>query len=142
MSNDQEKSFLGRGWGFPPQFDKNNGVLELQMVSLEVDIKESLAILLATAPGERVMQPAFGCGLKKLAFENIDESLITELKDLIERAILFFETRIDMDNINIDTDDVYDGLIRIHIHYTITTTNTRSNIVYPFYFEEGTEINL
>lgn len=142
MSNDQDKSFLGRGWGFPPQFDRNNGVLELQMVSLEADIKEGLAILLATSPGERVMQPTFGCGLKGMAFENIDESVITELKDLIERAILFFETRISLDDIYIDTDDVYEGLIRINIHYTISSINTRSNLVYPFYFQEGTEVSI
>ncbi|MFT5321960.1 MAG: phage baseplate assembly protein W [Pseudohongiellaceae bacterium] len=142
MNNEEDNSFLGRGWSFPPQFEKNNGVLELQMVSLEADIKESLAILLATAPGERVMQPTFGCGLKGVAFESIDESVITELKDLIERSILFFETRISLDEITIDTDEIYDGLIRIHIEYTITSTNTRNNIVYPFYFQEGTEVSL
>jgi phage baseplate assembly protein W len=142
MSNDQDNSFLGTGWGFPPQFERNNGVLELQMVSLEADIKESLAILLATAPGERVMRPTFGCGLKGMIFENIDESVVTELKDLIERAILFFETRISLDDLHIDTVDVYDGLIKIHVDYTITTTNTRSNLVYPFYFQEGTEVSI
>lgn len=141
MTDDQSKSFLGRGWGFPPQFDRNNGVLELQMVSLDADIKESLAILLATAPGERVMQPSFGCGLKGMVFENINESMVTELKDLIERAILFFETRISLDEITIDAEDVYEGLIRINIHYTISSINTRSNIVYPFYFQEGTEVS-
>lgn len=142
MSNDQDKSFLGTGWGFPPQFEKNNGVLRLQTVSLEADIQESLAILLATSPGERIMQPTFGCGLKSMSFENIDESLVTELKDLVERAILFFETRISLDGIRIDTEDAFDGLIRIHLDYTITSVNTRSNIVYPFYFQEGTEVSL
>lgn len=142
MTNDQDNSFLGRGWSFPPQFENNNGVLELQMVSLEADVKESLAILLATTPGERVMQPTFGCGLKRIVFESIDETLITEIKDLIERAVLFFETRISLDDITIDIDDVQEGLIRIHLEYTISSINTRSNIVYPFYFEEGSEVSL
>jgi len=140
MAQDNEKSFLGRGWSFPPQFEKHDDVFELQMVSLEADIQESLSILLATSPGERVMQPAFGCGLKAMVFESIDESTVTELKDLIERAILFFETRITLDDIYIDTDDIYEGLIRIHIHYTIRSINTRSNIVYPFYFQEGSAV--
>ncbi|MDA0687738.1 MAG: GPW/gp25 family protein [Proteobacteria bacterium] len=142
MAGDQDKSFLGTGWSFPPEFQRNDGVLELQTVSLEADIKESLSILLATAPGERVMQPTFGCGLKTMIFENVDETAITEMKDLIERAILFFETRIDLDDIYIDTDNIYDGLMEIDIHYTIVSTNTRSNIVYPFYFQEGTELDL
>jgi phage baseplate assembly protein W len=77
-----------------------------------------------------------------MIFENVDETAITEMKDLIERAILFFETRIDLDDIYIDTDKIYDGLMEIDIHYTIVSTNTRSNIVYPFYFQEGTELDL
>jgi phage baseplate assembly protein W len=142
MSEDQNNSFLGKGWGFPPRFERNNGVLELQMVSLEADIQESIAILLATSPGERVMQPSFGCGLKGMVFENIDESTITEIKDLVERAILFFESRITLDNIRIDVDQLYDGLINIHLDYTIRSINTRSNIVYPFYIQEGTDVSI
>jgi len=142
MSDDQENSFLGRGWGFPPRFERNDGVLELQMVSLEADIQESIAILLATSPGERVMQPTFGCGLKAMVFENIDESTVTEIKDLIERAILFFESRITLESIYLDTENVYDGLINIHLEYTIRSINTRSNIVYPFYIQEGTDVSM
>ncbi len=142
MSEDQNNSFLGKGWGFPPRFERNNGVLELQMVSLEADIQESIAILLATSPGERVMQPSFGCGLKGMVFENIDESTITEIKDLVERALLFFESRITLDNIRIDVDQLYDGLINIHLDYTIRSINTRSNIVYPFYIQEGTDVSI
>ena len=142
MAEDHDSSFLGRGWCFPPRFERNNGVLELQMVSLEADIQESIAILLATSPGERVMQPSFGCGLKAMVFENIDESTVTEIKDLVERAILFFESRITLNNISIDVEQVYDGLINIHLDYTIRSINTRSNIVYPFYIQEGTDVSI
>lgn len=142
MADDQDKSFLGTGWSFPPEFQNNNGVLELQTVSLDADIKESLAILLATAPGERVMQPTFGCGLKTMVFDNIDETAITEIRDLIERAVLFFESRIDLEDVYVDTENMYEGLMEIHISYRIVSTNTRSNIVYPFYFQEGTELSL
>ena len=54
------KSFLGRGWKFPVQIDPATG--RVGMSELEQDIKESIYILLATAPGERVMRPDFGCG--------------------------------------------------------------------------------
>ncbi len=142
MAEEHDNSFLGRGWGFPPRFERNNGVLELQMVSLEADIQESIAILLATTPGERVMQPSFGCGLKSMVFENIDESTITEIKDLVERAILFFESRITLESITVDMEQVYDGLINIHLDYTIRSINTRSNIVYPFYIQEGSDVSI
>jgi phage baseplate assembly protein W len=77
-----------------------------------------------------------------MVFENIDESTITEIKDLVERAILFFESRITLDNIRIDVDQLYDGLINIHLDYTIRSINTRSNIVYPFYIQEGTDVSI
>tara|TARA_B100001996_G_scaffold381293_1_gene370435 strand:- start:854 stop:1282 length:429 start_codon:yes stop_codon:yes gene_type:complete len=141
MANDQSKAFLGRGWSFPPQFERSDEVLKLQMVSLEEDIRESLAILLATLPGERVMQPSFGCGLNALVFDNVSQSSITKITDLVERAILFFETRITLENLEVLVDDESKGLIQIHLDYTIRTINTRSNYVYPFYFQEGTDIS-
>tara|TARA_B100001250_G_scaffold71778_1_gene58087 strand:+ start:1929 stop:2357 length:429 start_codon:yes stop_codon:yes gene_type:complete len=141
MANDQSKAFLGRGWSFPPQFERSDEVLQLQMVSLEEDIRESLAILLATLPGERVMQPSFGCGLNALVFDNVSQSSITKITDLVERAILFFETRITLENLEVLVDDESKGLIQIHLDYTIRTINTRSNFVYPFYFQEGTDIS-
>lgn len=110
------------------------------MVSLDEDIHESLRILLATSPGERVMQPTYGCGLGAMVFETISERVLTEIKDLIERAVLFFEPRIILNRIDIDDTGMYDGLLRILLDYTIRTTNTRSNMVYPFYFLEGTNL--
>ena len=39
---DQEKSFLGRGWSFPPTFRKE--MADIEMVSKEEDIRQSLQI--------------------------------------------------------------------------------------------------
>ncbi|MBI3525618.1 MAG: GPW/gp25 family protein [Betaproteobacteria bacterium] len=135
---DMDRSFLGSGWGFPPEFDKNTK--SVRMVSGEEDIVESLLILMATAPGERVMQPAYGCGLKLLVFENITESILTAIKDTIQRAVLFFEPRINLENIEINEERAYEGVLLIKLVYTVRTTNSRSNLVYPFYFQEGTNI--
>lgn len=134
-----DKAFLGRGWSFPPEFNRSSG--EVNMVSEDEDIEESLSILLSTVPGERVMNPAYGCGLKLLIFENISESTVTEIKDVIERAILFFEPRIKLINIDINTEDLYDGEIKLLINYTVRATNNRRNMVYPFYFREGAGSN-
>ncbi len=131
-----EVAWIGTGWGFPPEFIKRSR--EVTMVSEDEDIKQSLEILMSTSPGERVMNPAYGCGLRSLTFENIGETTITEIEDLIERAVLFFEPRIDLNNVEVEVEDVYRGLIRIQLNYTIKITNSRSNMVYPFYFQEGT----
>jgi uncharacterized protein len=134
----EDKSFLGSGWAFPPEFDKTTN--ENKIVSAEEDINESLYILLSTTPGERVMRPAFGCGIKSLVFESITESIITVIKDLVTKAILFFEPRITLNSIEVNTELINQGTLLINIFYTVRATNTRSNMVYPYYFIEGTNI--
>jgi hypothetical protein len=136
------KSFLGTGWGFPPTFGSaafNDGG-RVTMVEAEQDIHESLIILLSTAPGERIMQPTFGCGLKAHVFDELNESVVTEIKDTVERAILFFEPRIALNAIRIAAADMTEGRVDIHIDYTVRGVNTRSNVVYPFYFLEGSNV--
>lgn len=117
----------------------------MRTVSAEEDIHESLYVLLSTNPGERVMQPTYGCGLKSQVFEEINETAVTVMVDLIKRAILFFEPRVVVENIRVDSgnsEDILNGLIKIDITYIVRTTNNRHNIVYPFYFTEGTNVKL
>jgi phage baseplate assembly protein W len=125
--------------GISSEFSKRGNVI---MVSAEEDIRQSLFILLSTSPGERVMQPNFGCGLKNQVYENINESTVTILKDMIGRAILFYEPRVILENIVTDASDAYEGKLNFTIFYTIISTNTRHNIVYPFYLREGTDVQL
>ena len=132
---DSDIRFLGRGWGFPPAFDpRTRGAL---MVSQVADVEESLRILFSTNPGERVMQPGYGCGLQRMVFENLNESALTELRSLIEKAVLFFEVRITLDALRFEPVDELQGVLKIHLDYTIRTTNTRHNMVYPLYLDEG-----
>ena len=132
-----DKAFLGVGWSFPPEFHKRADDISVRMVAEEEDIRESLKILLDTRPGERVMQPAYGCGLHAMVFETLSESVVTEIKDVIERAVLFHEPRISLESINVNADEIYDGRLLIRLDYTVRQTNNRSNVVYPFYFIEG-----
>ena len=135
---DLTKSFLGNGWAFPPSFDKHTKSVE--MVGGEKDIEQSIKIILETIPGERVMYPEFGCGINKFVFESKDVTHITMLKDTIYDALLFHEPRIKVENIEVLNDDDINGLLKIHIAYTVIITNSRSNIVYPYYLVEGTNI--
>jgi hypothetical protein len=135
-----DQSFLGTGWSFPPEFDPV--ARESRMVSADDDIRESLQILLSTAPGERVMNPSFGCGLRTRVFDTVSASMITEVKDIVERAILFYEPRITLNGIDIVQRDALGGILDIDIRYTVRSTNTRSNLVYPFYYLEATNANV
>ena len=130
-------SFLGRGWAFPVTFLQGGKTVE--MVEDEVDIKQSLRILLSTMQRERVLLPDFGMDLKDMVFEPLTTSTATSITGRIEQAILFYEPRIILDGINYDQ-DVNEGIIRVDIEYTIVATNTRTNLVFPFYFNEGTDI--
>ncbi|MTI22459.1 hypothetical protein E1176_15610 [Fulvivirga sp. RKSG066] len=133
-----KKTFLGIGWKFPPTFDKKTGSVVL--VSEEEDIRESLLILLTTKPGERIMLPDYGCDLTFSVFESIDSTLINEIKRKIEFSVLYYEPRIILDAINIEPGTENDGLLIIELVYTIRKTNKRSNMVYPYYIIEGTDV--
>ena len=133
-----DKAFLGRGWSFPPEFNRSSG--EVNMVSEDEDIQESLRILLTTAPGERVMNPAYGCGLKLITFENISESTVTEIKDVIERAILFFEPRINLNGIDITTENAYEGVvIGSGMADTLPWLNSKTSNVFSFQPRQSTK---
>ena len=136
---DNKKAFLGIGWGFPPEFSED--LNEVVMISEEEDIKSSLEILLSTRLGERVMLPNYGCNLEDILFEKLDRTLITYTKERIETAILYHEPRIDVIKIDVSETDPLAGQLVIKIAYRIRATNSRTNVVFPFYKGEGTDIN-
>lgn len=132
------KTFLGVGWKFPPEFDKTSKSVTL--ISEEADIKESLYILFTTRPGERVMQPEYGCDLSIINFEPANTNLVALIEDNIQRSILYHEPRIILENVDVKTDRILDGIVDIEIEYTVIRTNNRNNIVFPYYLIEGTDI--
>ncbi len=132
------ESFLGTGWSFPPTFRRS--ARSVDMLDDEADIKSSLEVLLSTRVGERVMQPKYGCNMDRLVFEPLNTALQAYMKDLIMTAILYFEPRIILNDVTL-LPNQEEGRIDITIDYTVATTNTRNNFVYPFYKNEGTELS-
>ncbi len=129
-------SFLGTGWAFPPTFIAGGG--EVELVAGTADIHQSLQILLSTRLGERLMQESFGCDLTNILFEEIDQSMVNSLTNLISDAILYHEPRITLDKLDVSQDDAEAGLLLISLEYTVRSTNSRFNMVYPFYINEAT----
>lgn len=130
--------FIGRGWSFPPHFEKASKSVE--MLEDERDIKSSLEILFTTRLGERIMQPTYGCDLQNLVFEAMNLTMKTYMKDLIETAILYHEPRIRLDEIDVDSGSEHEGVLYIRLMYTVRTTNSRYNYVFPFYKTEATNL--
>jgi phage baseplate assembly protein W len=133
LADDQQ--FLGRGWGFPVTF--GNQGRAVTVVEAEDDIRQSLEILLSTQTGERVLTPTFGWKRDALMFEPLSTSFAAYLTREIETAILFFEPRIKLNSVNFESEPDQEGLVLIRIDYTIKTTNSRTNLVYPFYVQQA-----
>jgi uncharacterized protein len=135
---ESKQAFLGTGWSFPPEFKKTTKAVV--MISDEDDIKSSLEILLSTKIGERIMQPKYGCNMDELLFNPLDLTLKTFVSELIKTAILYHEPRIDLEKIDITQGDDLNGELLVILDYKIRATNSRINMVYPFYKAEGTDL--
>lgn len=136
----KEYAFLGRGLSFPPTFSLQEK--DIQMAAGARDIEQSLEIILGTRPGERPLESSFGCNLDELLFESIDLSLVSFMQEAIRTALILHEPRINVNEVIIESDEVPEGRLLIRIDYTVRSTNSRFNFVYPFYLEEGTDLDL
>jgi len=131
---DNSNAFLGTGWSFPPTFPKGRGV---ELVSAEEDIYQSLQILLSTELGERVLQPTYGCNLTELLFDPLNPTVASNIRENLRLAILYHEPRIRLNGLDLKSDPEAQGVVLISVDYTIVSTNSRFNFVYPFYLQEG-----
>lgn len=133
----EKNSYLGKAWAYPPRLDAENKMTV--MVEKEENIRQSLWTLLSTSPGERVYHYDYGCPIRKYIFEKMDTTTQTLIKEEIEKSIILFEPRISFNAVTLDLDDK-EGIMRINLDYTVRQTNRRSNMVYPFYLNEGTDL--
>ena len=77
-----------------------------------------------------------------MVFETFNESVKTYLADMVKSAILYHEPRIEPLQVIIDDSYITEGRLMIEIEFLVRATNSRFNKVYPFYLEEGTEIQM
>ena len=135
MTTTASKTFLGTGWRFPPTFGING--VSVEMVSDEDDVRQSLLILISTTVEERIMHPIFGCNLQPYVFDPINQKLKARVKAVVTDAILRYETRIELNVVSVDQDEENLGLLHVGVDYTIRSTNSRQNLVFPFYIKEA-----
>lgn len=131
------KEFLGRGLKFPLQVDPRTG--KLAMSEQEEDIREAIGIILRTGQGERVMRPDFGSNTMEYAFvpasSTINHSIASDLRIMLQAQ----EPRIKDVEVECRRQDRQGGTLTISVSYTVRSTNSRYNQVYPFYMIEGSE---
>ena len=134
MKNDNT-AFLGTGWSFPPEFSESGR--NLVTVSGEEDVRQSLQILLGTRLNERILQEDYGSSLHDFVFEEAGSDFLNQVRSMIAEAILYHESRVELNDVQLEQDEIEDGLLYIVIDYTIAASNTRFNMVYPFYIQEA-----
>ena len=98
-------------------------------------IRQSIWMILGTSPGERVMRPGFGCGIHDLVFGVNNAATATAVAGAVRQALTTWEPRIDVLDVFAATDPSRPGLLVIEINYQVRSTNSRFNLVYPFYLE-------
>lgn len=131
-----EKEFLGTGMKFPPQINKATG--RFVTVSEEASVKEAIYLILMTQKGERPLRQYFGSNLMSYTFMDMNLTSINMLIRTLKDQILNQEPRIEDLNIT-PSPESGDGRVIFDIEYTVSATNTRDNIVFPFYLNQETE---
>ncbi|HVZ40993.1 MAG TPA: GPW/gp25 family protein [Candidatus Kapabacteria bacterium] len=127
------REFLGTGWKFPVRVNARGG---LSFVSHEQDIEESIWIVLGTAKGERLMEPAFGCGIHNYVFAPNDPSTRGAIAHEVHKSLSEYEPRIIVENVRVESVEGEENRLLIYVDYRVRSSNSKRNMVYPFYLTE------
>jgi phage baseplate assembly protein W len=132
--NNLQRQFLGVGWKFPIQVTPDGKIAQARY---ELRVEESIYLILSTGIGERVMMPDFGCGIHELVFAPNNAGTQSDVVQRVRQALVAFEPRIDVLDINVEAAPEAPNLLLIRINYRIRANNAQGNLVYPFYLREG-----
>jgi phage baseplate assembly protein W len=133
-TKDIRPAHLGVGLAFPLAADPRGG---LATCAYDEDVRQAILIILGTNPGERVMRPDFGAGLRDFVFESIDATTMHRVQTRVQEALIDWEPRIDVVQVDVTMDPAVRHLLKIQITYRVRASNSLTNLVYPFYLGEG-----
>ena len=124
---------LGVGWAFPVKPAGGR----LLWAKYEEDVEQAIEIILRTSPGERVMEPAFGAGLRDYVFAGNSPVTHRRVEESVRRALVDFEPRITVEQVRARAADDEPNLMEVEIDYVVRRSNTSFNRVFPFYLNEA-----
>jgi phage baseplate assembly protein W len=129
-----QKAFLGVGWSFPPCATADGAT---QIAKYEQDIDQAIRIIIGTDWGERVMRPDFGAGLRSFVFGPLSQTTIHRIQTRVQESLIKWEPRIDVESVVATVTPTERNKLVIAVTYRVRSTNTRNNLVYDFYLQEG-----
>lgn len=135
MSN-SDREYLGKGWRFPVAINLTGGV---SSSAYEENVRESIFIILGTAPGERIKRPEFGCEIHELMFAPNNSVTAALARHYVEEALIKWEPRIEVLEVFTHSSPDEPNRLNVRIHYLILDTNDQRNVVYPFYLRTPEE---
>lgn len=126
------REFLGRGWRFPIGVDDDGRIGE---ASEEDKVRQAIETILRTSRGERVMRPDFGCGIHDLVFDALSDEMLGRVQAEVSDALGKWEPRITVLGVVAQQDPQERTRLLVEIDYRIRSTNSRFNLVFPFYVQ-------
>ncbi|HEX2094970.1 MAG TPA: GPW/gp25 family protein [Longimicrobiaceae bacterium] len=133
-TDSQTRPYLGVGWKFPLQVTPRG---RIAMARYEERVEESIYQILATARGERVMLPEFGCGIHEMVFAPNSAATLARVKQDVLQSLVRYERRIDVLAVEVENPPEEQNLLLIRVSYRIRANNAVGNVVYPFYVTES-----
>src|SRR4051812_2853737 len=103
---------LGKGWGLPLAPTREGKMRQFEGPDKVLD---SIRIILDTEPGERIMRPTFGCGLRRYLMRPNAAATRAAIKSDVERALTELEPRISLTGVMVDPADDDPSLVLIQI---------------------------
>lgn len=134
MPNDRD--FLGKGFRFPVSVNLNGGV---STSALEENVRQSIFVILGTAPGERINRPQFGCRIHDLMFAPNNPLTGARAEIYCEEAIYKYEPRVSKVAVVAQANPDEPNRLDIRIEYVIAGKNDKRNLVFPFYLRQKDE---
>ena len=122
--------YLGRGWNFPVL--PESSTRQLEYADGPEKVRQSILIILETEPGERLMRPTFGCGLRRYLMKPNNTATRALIKQDVERGLTLSEPRIKLQAVRVEPGND-PSLVLIQIEYIHVRDGRQDNLVYPFY---------
>jgi phage baseplate assembly protein W len=126
------REFVGRGWSFPILPDEMG---RLSFNDGDANVEQCLRILLLTRFNERTMRASFGSDAPRLVFAPGSERYLRLLETSIREAVRDWEPRVDLDDVRAERNAADETHITVSIAYRVRPTNSKLNLVFPFYLE-------
>lgn len=107
----------------PLTLDSGDGYSSLK--TLKAAIKQNFKMLILTNPGERVMEPNFGVGIRQFLFQNFSDNVYAEIDVRIREQAATYLPIVRIDNLEFGTNGIDDNSLAIKIEFSIPDIASR-----------------